>query len=109
MSDRKGTQVTKKKNGKNEIAVLVTTEHRGVFFGYVDRSKVDDSALDIRGARLCVRWTQDMQGFMGLASMGPSSGCRIGPVADIPSLRSITGVFAVTPEAEKKWKAARWS
>lgn len=95
------------KTNATERAVLVTTAHRGVFFGYC--ADVHAEALTLRGARLCIYWSSDMHGFMGLAAKGPSSSCRIGPPADVPSLRNITGVFAVTPEAEAKWKAAQWS
>lgn len=87
--------------------VLVTTAHRGVFFGYC--ADVNADALTLTKARLCIYWSSDMEGFMGLAAKGPSATCRIGPPADIPSLRNITGVFSVTPEAEAKWLAATWS
>lgn len=95
-----------KKNQNGARAVIVTTEHRGVFFGYADDTAGD--VIYLKDARLCVYWSQDMKGFMGLASMGPSKDCRIGPPADI-ELRKITSVVAVTPEAEAKWKAAPWS
>ena len=78
--------MTKKSNGR---PVLVTTAHRGVFFGYAD--KTDGETIELKRARLCVYWTADLRGFMGLAASGPSSGCRIGPPADI-ELRAITAV-----------------
>jgi uncharacterized protein DUF6948 len=94
-----------KKNHK-ERAVIVTTAHRGVFFGYAD--KTDGETIDLKRARLCVYWSNDIRGFMGLAAVGPSGSCRIGPAADI-TLRAITSVVAVSPEAVKKWEAAPWS
>lgn len=92
---------------KKEQPVIVTTAHRGVFFGYINEADVDKEALSLKRARLCLYWSADLRGFMGLASHGPNSSCKIGPVADIPSLRSITSVLAVTPEAEKKWNEAK--
>ena len=89
-----------------ERAVIVTTQHGGVFFGYA--THVDGDPINLRAARLCVYWSPDMKGFMGLASDGPSKNCRIGPAADI-QLRDVTAVVAVTPGAEKKWLAAPWS
>jgi len=89
-----------------ERAVLVTTEHRGVFFGYARDTGGERIAL--RSARLCVRWTSDLRGFMGLAWFGPSSACRIGPPADI-ELRGITSVVEVTPAAAVKWESAPWA
>ena len=83
----------------------MTTAHRGVFFGYAD--KTDGETIALKRARLCVYWSSDLKGFMGLAANGPSSGCRIGPAADI-TLRNITAVVTVTPEAEAKWNGAPW-
>jgi hypothetical protein len=89
----------------NGRPVLVTTAHRGVFFGYA--TKTDGPTINLRAARLCVYWTVDLRGFMGLASAGPNAGCRIGPAADI-ELRDITSVSEVLPEAVAKWEKAPW-
>lgn len=86
--------------------VIVTTAHRGVFFGYATDTEGDQIAL--ARARLCLYWSADVKGFMGLAANGPSKSCRIGPAADI-TLRSITAVLEVTPEATAKWEAAPWA
>lgn len=88
-----------------ERAVLVTTEHRGVFFGYA--KETSGQTIQLRAARLCVYWTSDLRGFMGLASHGPSNSCKIGPAADI-ELRSVTSIVEVSPEAVEKWEAAPW-
>ena len=89
-----------------ERAVLVTTAHRGVFFGYA--TKTDGKTIQLRAARLCLYWSRDVKGFMGLAAYGPSSTCRIGPAADI-ELRNITAVVAVTTAAIQQWEAAPWT
>lgn len=96
--------MTKSKNGK-ERAVIVTTAHRGVFFGYA----IDTSGpiISLRAARLCISWTADLRGFMGLASDGPTNQCRIGPAADI-EVRDITSVVAVTEKAVAAWEKAPW-
>lgn len=86
--------------------VIVTTAHRGVFFGYAHDTDGDQIAL--QRARLCLYWSADVKGFMGLASNGPSKSCKIGPPADI-TLRAITAVLEVTPDAVAKWEAAPWS
>jgi hypothetical protein len=91
---------------KNERAVIVTTAHRGVFFGYA--SDTGGEQIKLRASRLCLYWTTECKGFMGLASAGPKKGCRIGPPADI-TLRSITAVLEVTPEAVTAWEAAPWT
>lgn len=88
-----------------ERAVLITTAHRGVFFGYA--TETDGEIVRLARARLCIYWSTDVRGFMGLASSGPTKACRIGPPADI-DLRAITAVATVTPEAVAKWEAAPW-
>ena len=88
-----------------ERAVLVTTAHRGVFFGYA--TKTEGETIALKRSRLCLYWSADVKGFMGLAANGPSASCRIGPAADI-TLRNITAVLEVTPDAVTKWEAAPW-
>ncbi len=87
-------------------AVLITTAHRGVFFGYATDTTGETIALT--GARLCLYWGADVKGFMGLASTGPTASCRVGPPADI-ALRNITSVVEVTPGAATAWEGAPWS
>ena len=92
-----------KKNG--EKAVLVTTEHRGVFFGYT--TDTDGEIIKLRRARNCVFWPANQKGFLGLAAQGPIDGARIGPAANI-ELRDITCVAECTPEAVEAWEKAPW-
>lgn len=89
-----------------ERAVLVTTSHRGVFFGYA--TKTDGTVINLKRARNCIYWSTKEKGFLGLASSGPSAACKIGPAADI-ELRDITCVAEVTPEAAKAWEIAPWA
>lgn len=98
--------MAKKKAGK-EVAVLVTTEHRGVFFGYATDVQAEPMAL--RAARNIPYWTRVEKGFLGLAAKGPSDGCRVGPPADLPRLAKITCVALCTPEAVQAWEKAPWT
>lgn len=95
----------KKITKSKERAVLVTTEHRGVFFGYATETGGDP--IHLKRARLCVYWSADVKGFMGLAANGPTESCRIGPPADI-ELRKITAVLEVTSSAVEAWEKAPW-
>ena len=53
------SDVKKSKQSKNgERPVLVTTAHRGVFFGYA--KDVSGETITLRAARLCVYWTSDI-------------------------------------------------
>ena len=92
------------KQGK-ERAVVVTTAHRGVFFGYA--IETDGLTIKLRAARNCLYWDSKVKGFLGLASTGPIGSCRVGPAADI-ELRDITCVAQCTPDAAKAWEAAPW-
>lgn len=88
-----------------ERPVLITTQHRGVFFGYA--TKTDGEQVSLARARNCIYWSRDVKGFMGLAANGPTAGCRIGPAADI-TLRNITAVLEVAPAAAEAWEKAPW-
>ena len=89
-----------------ERAVLVTTSHRGVFFGYT--TDADDApVIHLRDGRNVVHWPQANKGFMGLANMGPQPGSRIGPAADI-AVRDVTSMALVTDAAVKLFEAAPW-
>ena len=95
-----------KTNENGGRPVLITTAHRGVFFGYA--ADTDGERIKLTSARLVVYWTSDVHGYMGLAATGPTRSCRIGPPADI-TLRDITSVVEVTPEAVERFEAAVWS
>jgi len=88
-----------------ERPVLVTTSYRGVFFGYAEDTTGETIAL--KRARNCIYWSADVKGFLGLAATGPTNSCRIGPAADV-TLRGITSVSEVTPEAVQRWEEAPW-
>ena len=72
-----------------ERPVLVTTEHRGVFFGYA--CDVDGPTIRMRDCRNVVYWSADVRGFVGLASTGPTKTCKVGPSTTM-TLRNITSV-----------------
>lgn len=91
---------------KKPRPVLVTTAHRGVFFGYATNTY--GTTIKLTQARNCVYWSADVKGFLGLAANGPSETCRVGPAADI-ELRDITSVSEVTPEATERWEAMPWN
>lgn len=95
---------SKKANG-TEMPVIVTTKHRGIFFGYA--TDVSGEVIDLRAARNCLYFGRPTKGFIGLASTGPIGDSRVGPAADI-QLRDITAVVKCTDEAVKVWESAPW-
>jgi hypothetical protein len=98
------------KGMKMKKAVVVTTAHRGVFFGYIDeKTATDKPTIKLNNARLCLYWSSNVKGFMGLAVTGPTKGCRIGPEAKSITLQAITSVLEVSKEAVKAWESAPWN
>jgi hypothetical protein len=93
----------KEESKKKERPVIVTTEFRGVFFGYA--TDTDGDTIRLRSARNCIRWESSIGGFMGLAEKGPDKNCKIGARATIV-LRKVTAVLEVAPKAVKAWEEA---
>lgn len=87
-----------------DVGVLVTTQHRGVFFGFADNADLEAKAmLRLQRVRNCLYWHQSVGGFLGLAAVGPNADCRIGKEAPEVILHDITSVSICTPEAIEKW------
>lgn len=90
-----------------EKAVVVTTEHRGVFFGYTADSEAEP--ITLTRARNCLYWSADCKGFMGLATTGPTATCRVGAAVNKIRLADVTSVMEDLPEeAIKAWESAPW-
>lgn len=92
---------------KTKRAVVVTTEFRGVFFGYVENAAELPAKIILRDCRCAVYW-QDTRGVLGLASSGPNKNCRIGPKVPQGELWKVTGVFDCSPEAVEAWELGPW-
>jgi hypothetical protein len=84
--------------------VLVTTEFRGVFYGWAKDTSGDN--ITLTNARNCIYWSSANGGFGGLASEGPAKGSRIGARVKKINLRKITSVTEVSPDATEKWESA---
>ena len=88
--------------------VLVTTEFRGVFYGEVLKDTKLPEEITLKGVRNCIYWSSSCGGFLGLASSGPDSGCKIGSKVGELTLYKITSVTPVSEEASKKWESILW-
>lgn len=89
------------------IPLVITTAHKGVFFGY--GVPTTDTTIRIERARMCVSWSADIKGVVGLAATGPSSGCRIGPEAPAITLQAVTAVMEASPAAVAQWNSQPWA
>lgn len=85
--------------------VVVTTAHRGVFFGYAEDTS--GKVVDLKACRNCLSWTSEVRGFLGLAAKGPTAGCRVGPSVDV-TLHDVTCVAECTPDAVAAWESEPW-
>lgn len=86
--------------------VLVTTEFRGVFFGYVKNDNKCPSEITLTECRNCIFWSSSIGGFLGLASKGPNSICKIGEQINEITLYKITSITNVEEKAVEAWKKA---
>ena len=92
---------------KESIPLVVTTAHKGVFFGYGQPTK--NKAIRLTDVQMCVYWSADVKGVVGLAANGPTLGCKIGPAAPAMTVQDVTAVMEVSKSAEVAWKAQPWS
>ena len=90
-----------KKKGK---AVLVTTVHRGVFFGYLESGYKDTAKIvALTDCKNAIYWS-GKNGFLGLAADGPESGSRIGSRAARVVLQDVTSITDVSEKAVAVWE-----
>ena len=87
---------------------VVCTDKRGVFAGEIVNRDDDKKTITLKDVRMCVKWSADMKGVFGLASVGPSNTCRITKAVKSIDLNGVTCVMDVTPDAKKKWEDEPW-
>jgi len=89
-------------------SILVTTEHRGVFYAEVspEMDLTKTTLTDLKNCRMAVRFGTT-KGVMQLCQTGPTPSSKISSPADIDVLHKVTGVFAITPEAASAWKECK--
>jgi hypothetical protein len=94
---------------KSKRPVVVTTEHRGVFFGNLNGQDETAKTITLTDAHMCVYWSEDVKGILGLAATGPSKTCRITPKVPKITLQAVTAVIDATDKAVTAWTARPWS
>ena len=90
------------------IPVLVTTEFRGVFFGYTSKSERELFEEENIVLHKCknVIYFGTSKGFLELADTGPTCDSKIGSEAKKVILKKITSVAYCTEAAEKAFADA---
>lgn len=90
-----------------EKALVVTTEWRGVFFGYGVLTK--ERTITLRDCRMCINWDASVRGILGLTSGQSLKNCRITPSSPRVTLQGVTAIFEVTEKAEQEWLKQPWA
>jgi hypothetical protein len=86
-----------------ERPVIVTTEYKGVFYGWATDTSRD--VIHLKRARMAIYWGTT-RGILELAETGPTSKSRISAMADL-EVRKITAVIEVTQAAVKQWEGVK--
>ena len=89
------------------IPVVVTTSHRGVFFGYVEDPTLQDT-MTLHRARMCVYWPEQVKGVLGLAVTGPLEGSKVGPAVVELTINNVDAVMKMTEESVRQWEKQPW-
>ena len=87
--------------------VVVTTEHRAVFYGVL--ASLDGKEAVLTNARFCVHWSQETRGFIGLAAAGPGKGSRVSAACERLAVNAVTSVSLCSAEATEKWESGPWN
>lgn len=82
--------------------VLVTTEHRGVFYGELEDYNSDSRVATLVNAKMAIYWGTT-KGVLELAATGPTPKSRISLPAPRLVLEKCTMVSDVSPEAVEQW------
>lgn len=94
-----------------KVPVLITTDStkRGVFMGFIDLKDADKETLTAEEVRMCVYWSKDTRGVVGLAAKGPTQNCRITGAAKSAVIKGVTAVMEITNEALIAWRKEPWA
>lgn len=88
------------------VPLVVTTVHKGVFFGWGTPGEASEIRLE--KAQMCIYWDCSIKGVLGLASTGPDKNCKVTLAIPAITLRDVTSVMEASPEAAKAWEKQPW-
>jgi len=93
---------------KKKQHAVVTTEKRGVFFGEVVKHDMEKRLATLKEAQMCIYWSKETKGVLGLASKGPQKGSKVTPVIPQLEVNEVTAVMVATEGAIKAWRTGIW-
>lgn len=86
--------------------VIVTTAHRGVFFGELVSNDLQNKRVVLKNARMAIYWATS-NGLFELAELGPNAKSKIGSVAPEVTLHDVTSVIVCSSVASTAWESAK--
>ena len=87
------------------IPVIITTNYRGIFFGFIDPVQKHQKTLDVEKCRNVRYYNSEVNGFQGLSSNGPNKDCTISAMAGGPVvLHEVTSITQCSEAAAAKWE-----
>jgi hypothetical protein len=89
--------------------VITTGADKGVFFGYLEKHDQKEKVVTLIDCRMCVYWSHDVRGVVGLAKNGPTTNCKITAAAPKAIIANVNAVFVCTDEATKAWEVGPWA
>lgn len=92
----------------SKVPVIITTDKRGVFMGYIDEKDATNQTIKAEDVHMCVYWSENVKGVLGLAATGPDEKSRVTKAAPSAILHGVTGVIGITKKAEKAWLSTPW-
>lgn len=92
------------KKAPQKKPVIITTSHRGVFFGDLEVGTEENRTVTLTGARNAIFWATT-RGFVELAQVGPNPKSKVGSVAPRIVLHDVTSVTDCTEAAAAAWRA----
>lgn len=85
--------------------VVVCTDKRGVFGGYLESGDVGQICV-LRDARMCLYWSRATGSVLGLSQSGPRPDCRIGEAAPSLRLQDVHCIMECSATAQEAWEKA---
>ena len=86
---------------ENKVGLVVTTIHKGVFFGY--GIPTTEKIIRLEHAQMCIYWNTETNGVLGLAASGPLTVCKVTKAVPALLLHDVTAVMEASAASIEKW------
>lgn len=87
------------------IPVLITTNNRGIYYGYLTENNAPDM-VRLEKARVCVQWDAGNEGFLVMAVRGPQGVAEVSLAVGSLEVYGVATIAHCSPEAAEAWDAS---